>query len=168
MSLAMHRLPMTLVLLLALALAALSACTPFHLPVPDEMVEVPVSRHAQWDMRATSVDGVIVAVRTVRVGENQDVPRGDLTFWTESITRALSDDRGYALISTDEIRSANGVAGRALRFGRDFEDTEYRYELHVYLGRRFLHIVEAGGLTEAFEARRSHVDAARAEYVVKR
>ncbi|TVR03523.1 MAG: hypothetical protein EA398_04740 [Deltaproteobacteria bacterium] len=158
--------PMLSALLLLVLLPA--GCAPFQIDTPDEMVALQEPRRSAYAYRATSVDGVVLGVRTVRAGDNQATPLADLAFWSDAIATMLRDERGYALLDTADIRSADGTPGRALHFGREHDGRQFRYDLHLYVGRRYIHILEVGGLDETLDARREAVDEALSGYRIRR
>jgi hypothetical protein len=158
------------ILLVAILTAwAMSACgVPYRVAVPDSMIELNESRWSQYSMRATTPDAVVFAVRTIRQGDNADVPRGDLDFWTDALDLRMRTIGGYALLETVEVTSADGTDGVQLRFGHDQETVPYVYNVTIFVTDRFVHVIEAGGERDAYDEQSGSIDSAVASYRVKR
>jgi hypothetical protein len=146
---------MSLALLSPLALFGCGAA--FELALPARFVSLDEDeQEAQgYAMRATTADGVVVAVREI-----DNDPEGDLVFWQEAITLELRDRRGYALVDDAELRAASGEAGRLLRFGHDEEGEAYRYWMAIFVTDDRIFLVEAGGADEVFSPVEGDVEAA--------
>ena len=146
---------MSLVLLTVLA----GGCgAQFDLTLTDRFVVLEEDddyRSVEYELHATSVDGVVVGVRRVE----HDV-EGTLTFWSEAVRRRLRDGEGYALLGEDEIQAASGEKGQLLRFGRELEGHQYRYTLALFVTGDHLWLVEAGGREEAFTAAEADIERA--------
>ncbi len=67
---------------------------------------------------------------------------------------------GYALLDTKDVRAASGQSGKQLRFGRDQNGTPFKYWITIFVTESHLHIVEAGGRTEHFDAAEGRVERA--------
>lgn len=124
---------------------------PFDVKTAPGFVEL--ENQAQYEYRATTPEGVVTAVRVV-----EDEDRGDLGFWTQAVLLELRDVRGYALLESAEVTSADGTKGRLLKFGHDEDGKPYTYWLTLYLAQGRLFLVEAGGAKEAFERAKPGVE----------
>ena len=134
------------------ALAATAACgRPFDVKTAPGFV--PLENQAAYDYRATTPEGVVVAVRVV-----EDEKRGDLAFWTQALTLQLRDVSGYALLDTRDVTSADGTKGRRLEFGHDEDNKPYSYWVTLYPAQGRLFIVEAGGTKDAFVRAKGNVE----------
>jgi hypothetical protein len=137
---------------LALALLGfvlVAACRPFDIKTAPGFLELKEDS-ASYAYRATTPEGVVVAVRVVGLeGEGSD----DLSFWTKALTLQMRDVSGYALLESHDVRSLDGVSGKQLRFGRDESGKPYVYWLTFFTvpGGSKLVIVEAGGAKATFE-----------------
>ena len=142
---------------IAVALLALSGCGPtFSLQLPERFVVLtddPDLHEEQYDLRATTPDGVVVAVQQL----DQHVD-GSLTFWTEAVTRRLRDQQGYALLGEGELTAGSGEPGDVLRFGRDLEGHSYRYTVVLFVTESYIYVVEAGGREEAYAALEGEIE----------
>lgn len=107
----------------------------------------------QYEYRATSPEGVVMAIRVV-----DDEKRGDLAFWTQALTLQLRDVSGYALLDSKDVTSRDGTKGKLLKFGHDEGDRPYAYWVTIFLAQDRLFIVEAGGAKEAFERAKPNVE----------
>lgn len=124
---------------------------PFDVKTAPGFVEL--ENQATYEYRSTTPEGVVTAVRVV-----EDEQRGDLGFWTQSVLLELRDVRGYALLESVDVASADGTKGRLLKFGHDEDGKPYAYWLTLYLAQGRLFLIEAGGAREAFERARPSVE----------
>lgn len=152
---------------LAVAVSTMG-CATAQLTVPPQMVEIEQSRWSEYDFKASTATGVVVAWRTVTMGEGEDVPHADLDFWVEATRIRMRSMAGYALVEEREVRSADGTVGRQLAFGRDENGRPHVYWVTLFTTDDHLHVVEAGGLQTHFDEARSAIEAALASYRVLR
>jgi hypothetical protein len=148
--------PCLIVGLLCAALSA-GACRPFDINTPDSFVELDEERWSQFEYRATTADGVVVAVRAL---DNEQ--RGTLSFWAEAVRSKVRDARGYALLEEQDVTARAGVPGKQMRFGRDDAGHTYRYWVTIFVrsqgrGPR-VWVIEAGGEQAVFERRRAEIE----------
>jgi hypothetical protein len=140
---------------IAIAIAATSGCgTNFTMTAPDGFVELE-EEYSQYDTRFTSADGVVISVREI-----EHDPQGDLDFWVEAIQNRIRMNGGYALLDTKDVRAATGQSGKQLRFGRDQNGTPFKYWITIFVTESHIHLVEAGGRTEHFDAAEARVERA--------
>ena len=127
-------------LLSVFALSALFSmgCSSFVAATPPQFVELPDSK--EYDYRATSADGLVLAVRAI---DNE--PVGSLAFWSEVIERRLRDTEGYALLEKKDVSSLKGEAGSQLRFGRDVGGAPHLYNVTIFVTKKRIFLLEAGG-----------------------
>ena len=144
---------------LSLCLAAASAgCgASFHHRTPKGFVELPDQE--AYAYRATSADGVVLAVRAL-----EHEPEGEIDFWTEAITGQLRHRGGYALLDERDVETRGGLAGRQLRFGHDEGDEPHLYYVTVFVTGDTLYLLEAGGTAEQMERRGEQIDWAVANF----
>lgn len=114
---------------------------------------VALENQSTYDYRATTPEGVVMAVRVV-----EDEKRGDLAFWTEAVTRELRDVSGYALRETVDTTSADGTPGKLLRFGHDQDGKPYTYWVAIFPAQKRLFLVEAGAASDAFDRGRPSIE----------
>jgi hypothetical protein len=139
---------------LVLALTALSgACASFRATTPGGFVELP-DQEPSFDYRATTHDGVVLAVRAL---DNE--PRGDESFWSQAIELRLRQQGGYALLESRPVTCASGLAGRQLRFGHDEGTRPHLYYLTLFVTKRRIFLVEAGGAKDPFQREAAKIDA---------
>lgn len=142
----------SLTLLLAFLFLGLAACgRPFDVKTAPGFV--PLENQTTYDYRATTPEGVVVAVRVV-----DDEKRGDLAFWTQAVILQLRDVSGYALLDVSDVRSRDGTAGKLLKLGHDEGDKPFAYWVAIFPAQERLFIVEAGGAKDAFERARPSVE----------
>lgn len=145
--------------LVAIALL-LAACggTASNLTPPTNFLELEEPGES-YSQRATSAEGVVVAVREV-----DNDPYGPLAFWVEAIKRRMRTVRGYALIEEKDVRAASGEAGKQLRFGHDESGGPYFFWLTIFVTDDYVFVLEAGGKKDVFEAAQPQVERAIAAY----
>ena len=148
----MKTLELTVVAALLALLALVAGCgRPFDVKTAPGFV--PLENQVAYEYRATSPEGVVVAVRVV-----DDERRGDLAFWTQAVTLQLRDVSGYALLDAVDVRSLDGTPGKLLKFGHDEGDKPFAYWVTVFPAQGRLFLVEAGGAKEPFERARPNVE----------
>jgi hypothetical protein len=135
---------------------ATAACgRPFDVKTPNGFFELQDQSDEGYAYRSTSAEGVVLAVRVV-----DDDGRGSLSFWEKAITQKIRDERGYALLAAADVKAADGTPGRSLRFAHDESGKPFDYWLTVFVGKKRLFIVEAGGDRPAFEKEKATIEAA--------
>ena len=138
-------------LVAGLALSTAACGRPFDVKTAPGFV--PLENQATYDYRATTPEGVVVAVRVV-----DDEDRGDLAFWTQAVTLQLRDVSGYALLDVSDVKSRDCTKGKLLKFGHDEGDKPFTYWVSIFPAQGRLFLVEAGGAKEAFERARPSVE----------
>ena len=106
-----------------------------------------------YDWRAVAPDGVVVAVRVVKLDDGADLP-----FWAHAVSLRMRDEEGYALVSSADVRARDGTAGKELVFGHDESGKSFVYRVRLYLVDRRLTVVEAGGTGEQMARYAASVD----------
>jgi hypothetical protein len=140
-------------LALPLAFAAQAAgCKPFAIKTPPGMIEL--EDQTDYAYRAMTPDGVVLGIRVVKGG------KADVAFWTQAVTLHMKELSGYALLGTTDVTSADGSAGKELRFGHDESGKPYAYIVRVFVQGEKLFVVEAGGTKDEVEHARPTLDAA--------
>lgn len=133
------------------AALALAGCgRPFDVKTPPGFVEL--ENQDPWSYRATTPEGIVVAVRVV-----EDEGRGDIAFWAQAVTLHLRESSGYALLSTEDAVSLDGTKGKKLTFGHDEDGKPFLYVVTLYAAQRRVFILEAGGEKAAFERAQASV-----------
>ena len=130
-----------------------AACHPSaQLAAPDGFAQL--DHQKSYDWRAASAQGVVLAVRT----EKND-PRANVDFWADAIDVRLRRS-GYNAEARKDVQSANGVAGKQLRYSRVEDQRTYRYWLTVFVTDDRVYVVEAGGDKESFDPAEKTVERA--------
>lgn len=142
-----------LVLMLSASLAG-CAGRHFDLDTPDDFVELEegAQQRRGYALRATSADGVVLAVREI-----DDDREGSREFWVQAIRNRLRRAGGYALLEEEDVRAASGDTGHQMRFGRDESARPYAYWVTVFVRDHRITIVEAGGRRETFDAQAEEI-----------
>jgi hypothetical protein len=128
-----------------------SGCAPL-LTTPPGFVEV---EGAPYDYRASSADGLVVSVRAI-----EHEPKGDLAFWVRAMENELRLGRGYALLTTSDVKTAKGLVGKELHFGHDEGVTPHLYWVALFVTKSTLYVIEAGGTKELVEKNQTLLDQA--------
>ena len=153
---------LVLTLAAALALSALAGCGHhFELRSPTDFVELDPDAQARrgYALRATSADGVVVAVREV-----DNDRHGSRDFWVDAVRNRIRRSGGYALLSESAVRSADGAEGHQMRFGRDEGQRPYDYWVTLFVTNDHVFVIEAGGRRDHFEEERADVESAIASF----
>jgi hypothetical protein len=147
---------------IAAALFALccAACGPtFQATTPAGFVELE-DEYDDFDYRATSADGVVVAVREI-----EHDPQGEAAFWIKAIKNRMRERAGYALLETKDVTSADGVKGTQLRFGHDQDGGKpHLYYVTLFVTPDTLFLLEAGGSKKLMTDNAADVDRAVAAF----
>ena len=141
------------VALAALTFGALGCGRPFRIATAPGFVELDGQTGAGYEYRATSPEGVVLAVRVL-----EDEDRADLGFWTKSIVLQMRDVSGYAHLKTVDVTSLDGTAGKRLEFAHDEDGKPYLYWVTVYVAQGKLFLAEAGAPKDLFERNQASVD----------
>jgi len=133
---------------------SLFACgRPFKVATAPGFVELDGQAPDGYAYRATSPEGVVVAVRVM-----EDEDRADLGFWTKSIVLQMRDVSGYALVRTSDVTSRDGTPGKRLELAHDEDGKPFVYWVTVYLAQGKLFVVEAGAPKDLFERSQASVE----------
>jgi hypothetical protein len=106
-----------------------------------------------YDWRAVAPEGVVVAVRSVPLDDEADLP-----FWARAITLQMREQDGYALLATKDVRTNDGKPGSELLFGHDEDGKPFVYRVRLFLAGKRLIVVEAGGAKEQMERYAPSID----------
>jgi hypothetical protein len=146
------RLPQRGPLLAALALLAAAGCETFRAQTPAGFVALEDPKR-RYDYRATTHDGVVLGVRAMA-----NEPRGDEGFWAQAVTERLRQQGGYALLETRPVKTDSGLTGRQLRFGHDQGARPHLYQVTLFVTRKRIYLLEAGGARPLMEREAARVD----------
>lgn len=144
----------------ALCLVGLSVlgCRPFEAHTPSGFVELDEDSE-KYDYRATTADGVVIAIRAL-----DHEPKGELAFWVAAIERQLREWNGYALLETRDVKTNQGLTGKQLRFGRDEGSVAHLYYVTLFVTKKKLFVIEAGGRKDLMEREAAALDQAVAQF----
>lgn len=126
-----------------LGLALVGCGRPFDVKTPHGFVELD-DQGPDYQYRATTADGVVVAVRAIDASGRQD-----LGFWEQAVALQLRDASGYALLGAKDVRSEDGSPGRELEFGRDQNGKPYAYRVALFTAQDRVFLLEAGGAKDS-------------------
>jgi hypothetical protein len=139
--------------LLLLALAGTACNNDFDPKTPKGFVAFDTSYANRWwqhedkdpeyDYRATSPDGVNLAVRRFK-----NDPQGDVAYWSDAIVQRLAAYGTYSLTSSRDITNHQGYAGREITLKHSAQGSEHLYRVAVYDRKGWLYVIESGGDTQ--------------------
>jgi hypothetical protein len=139
------------------------ACGPRFEPATPKGYVVLDEDDSQYDYRAVTAEGVVLAVRAL-----DHEPQGDLGFWVKAVENRMRKHGGYALLETADIKSADGVPGKKLRFGHDEMSSPHIYYVAVFVTEPRIFVVEAGGKKELVSKQAANIDFAFANFRTRR
>ncbi len=137
----------------ALAVAALtSGCATTQMDTPAGFAAH--ERDDRYELRVSDGEGVVLAVRT-----EKNRPQGDLPYWTSALDAQLRQ-AGYEANAARDITSADGHAGKQLRYVLTDGGRQLVFWMTVFVTGRHVVVVEAGGDASFFEPKADAVDSA--------
>ena len=142
-----------LVWLAASALWLTAGCggSAFYSATPPGFVELE-DQEPDYQYRATSADGVVVAVREI-----EHEPKGDQAFWDQAIRNRMRERAGYALIASKEVTTKSGLKGTQLQFGHDEKGQSMLYTITVFVTQDHIFLLEFGGSKEEMTRQAGHL-----------
>jgi hypothetical protein len=149
----MYRLILKIAPALLMAASFLCGCcgASFEAATPAGFVELEDQK--RYDYRATSADGLVMAVREI-----EHEPKGEVAFWTRAIENQMRQRGGYALLESRDVENVQGVRGKRLRFGHDEGGKPHYYDVTLYPTTKTLYLLEAGGKKELMERHAAQID----------
>jgi hypothetical protein len=135
----------------ALALSLSGCGRPFKIDTAPGFVEL--ENQGEYAYRATTPEGVVVAVRVI-----DDEDRADVDFWSKAMLLQLRDVSGYALLDQKDVVSRDGTKGKQMHFGHDEDKKPYEYYVEIYAAQGRLFVVEAGATKELMDRARPSVE----------
>ena len=131
------------------ALVLAGGCIQGRIDQPDDYL--PIATGPQYDQRFLSVEGNVIACRTVANPKG-----GTLDYWTKAVTKELTERAGYRLKSAETI-TADGRDGTLFEFRTPVGGVEHTYLLAMFVDRSTIALVEAAGETEQVEKDRDRL-----------
>jgi hypothetical protein len=144
---------MRLLLAVGLALGVGAACRSFVPATPKDFAEA-TERAPGQDYRATAPGGLVLAVRAL-----PHDPHGDLTFWGTVIVAQLRQLEAYTHLETKEVQTDAGLRGLQFRFQHGGGGEPHLYQVTLYVTRRRVFVLEAGGPKTLFERESAQIEA---------
>jgi hypothetical protein len=141
-------------ILLVVAALLLAACGhSFNAATPKGFVELEDQEDQGYDYRATTADGLVIAVREI-----DNDPEGPIEFWSRAIENSMRQRGGYALLGQRDVKNVDGLAGKQLRFGHDEASKPHLYYVTLYVTPKRLYVLEAGGTKQQMESHEAQLD----------
>jgi hypothetical protein len=142
--------------------AAAGGCSTFRAHTPPGFVALD-DPEPRYHYRATTHDGVVLGVRSI---DNQ--PRGDEGFWSQAVELRLRHQGGYALLETRPVKTNAGLTGRQLRFGHDEGSHPHLYQVTLFVTRKRIYLLEAGGAKPLMEREAPRLEGFVAQFEPRR
>lgn len=154
----------------ALLVSCFAGCRP-HFEMFTAKDFVVLNESHPYDFRATTPDGLVIAVREFANNEE----RGDVEFWVRAIENMVRLDKGYALLEKKEVKTKKGLEGTQMRFGLDRESEAHVYIVTIFVTERRtltgkksrVYVVEAGGTEDLVERHQKQIDWSVAEFIAR-
>ena len=143
---------MNVSLVLFALLNGVSGCGPsFQAATPPGFVVLD-EEYPAYDYRATTADGLVLAVREV-----EHEPQGDVSFWVRAIENEMRMRGGYAHLETKTVKNRQGLEGRQLWFGHDEGSKPHLYIVTLFVTPKWIYLLEAGGTKEQVDKQRTQL-----------
>jgi hypothetical protein len=147
----MIRMHTILVVAVALALVAGTGCKKKHIKTPADFAEM---EDPGWDFkyRAISPDEVVLGVQ-----KKANEPRGDAEFWMKVWKEKYPPIKDYDYVSDEKISTTAGQNGYLLEYKSEEEDGSYRFMVAIFVKKKDIWILTAGGKDEVITEHRDTI-----------
>lgn len=142
------------------SLLALCACASASIEAPRSFATFEDA--GGYLVRAANPEGVVVGVRAV-----PNDPEASVEFWKDLVQNQLEKGRGYAVLEQRKVKAGSGQTGIELRLGRDLAGEPYAYWVRIFVTKRHVYFVEAGGRQVRFDAAREDVERAMSQVRIR-
>lgn len=102
-----------------------------------------------YKYRAISPDEVVLGVQ-----RKHNEPKGDIAFWAKVWKEKYPPIKDYTFVEKESLRTNGGIAGSLLEFTSEEEDGLYRMLIALFVVKKHIWIVSAGGKDEAIKDQR--------------
>lgn len=141
---------MKLLVIVTGIMGAVAGCA--RMDVPANFVELDGANRGNYDLRAVSADGLVVALQT-----RENPKKGTLEFWSKAIANEMTANRGYTLDKSEEVAFAGGGKGVLMAFTSQRSGAKFSYMLALCVKWNSVVIAEAGGKGDAFAPRQEDI-----------
>ena len=131
-------------LALVLAVAAGAGCTK-HIKTPDDFAEMDDPGY-DYEYRAISSNEIVLGVQ-----KRPNEPRGDVSFWAKVWKEKYPPIKDYTFVDKEAITTSGGLKGSLLTFTSEEEDGLYRMMVALFVIKKDIWILSAGGKDEALQ-----------------
>jgi len=131
-------------LALVLALAAGTGCKK-HIKTPDDFAKMDDPGY-DYEYRAISPDEIVLGVQ-----KRPNEPRGDVSFWAKVWKEKYPPIKDYTFVDKESITTNKGLKGSLLTFTSEEEDGLYRLMIALFVVKKNIWILSAGGKDEVLE-----------------
>ncbi|MCD6499994.1 MAG: hypothetical protein J7M25_16995 [Deltaproteobacteria bacterium] len=117
-----------------LIVTVLGGCHGFSVKTPGNFVRL--KRTSRRVVQVAPDNTVIVT----RMWKNN--PKGDASFWTQTVRRDFEKVRGYTFVGMGAVKTASGLNGKELRFEGAYRGGVYAYRVALFVTGDFILSVE--------------------------
>jgi hypothetical protein len=143
----MRPIRISLITAIALAAAAGAGCQK-HIQTPADFA-VMDDPGPGFEYRAISSDEVVIGVQ-----RKDNEPRGDAGFWMEVWKEKYPPIKDYSYVDHEEITTDGGLSGYLLEYTSEEQDGLYRMLVALFVQKKDIWIVSAGGADETLTEHR--------------
>lgn len=136
----------------ASALLALGACS-LPIQLPKDFVQL----EEYEEFHAVTGDDARLSIR-----EFEDPHEAPLEFWAQAVEYDFTQQRGYQLVGSGEVRNHSGLPGRWLECAADVSGERTGYLVAIWVDGYEVQVVEFAARADVFKARVEGVRAALA------
>ena len=132
-------------LALVLAVTAGAGCRK-HIKTPDDFAEMDDPGY-DYEYRAISPDEIVLGVQ-----KRPNEPKGDVSFWAKVWKEKYPPIKDYTFVDMEDVTTKGGLKGSLLTFTSEEEDGLYRMMVAIFVIKKNIWILSAGGKDEILEA----------------
>ena len=125
-----------------------TACSSPRMELPSGFLEI---QAPGGEFKATNPDEARLWIR-----DFEDPDEGALDFWSETLTKDFTRNRGYVLEESFEVRTREGVPGRAHEFSARIDGEPHHYLIALFVIEGFsgttIRVVEFSARDDVFDA----------------
>lgn len=131
-------------LALVLAVTAGTGCKK-HIKTPDDFAKMDDPGY-DYEYRAISPDEIVLGVQ-----KRPNEPLGDVSFWAKVWKEKYPPIKDYTFVDKESITTNKGLKGSLLTFTSEEEDGLYRLMIALFVVKKNIWILSAGGKDEVLE-----------------
>jgi hypothetical protein len=137
-------------LALLLVLIGAAGCKK-HIKTPADFAEMDNPGY-DYEYRAISPDEIVMGVQ-----KRPNEPKGDVEFWAKVWKEKYPPIKDYEFVDKESLRTKGGLQGSLLEFTSEEEDGLYRLLVAIFVVKKDIWIVTAGGNDENVKDQRDTI-----------